>query len=108
MAVTMFEDLAKEIAVPANGILSRTIHRDDTANVVLFGFAPGEQLSEHTAAVPAIMHFLDGTGEVIIDGHKYSVQGGSWFCMPPHTPHTVVATTPLTMLLTLIAAAAAK
>jgi len=28
--------------------------------VVVFGFAQGEELSEHTASMPAVLHFLQG------------------------------------------------
>jgi quercetin dioxygenase-like cupin family protein len=105
MSLTVFLDLAEEISVPPDGTLSRTIHRDETAKVVLFGFAPNQELSEHTASVPAIMHFLQGSGRVTIGGKTYDVGPNSWFFMPANTPHSVYATTELTMLLTMITAA---
>ncbi len=104
MSAIAIKDLLKEISIPPDGTLSRTIHRDDAVKVVLFGFAPGQELSEHTAAVPAMMHFLEGTGTVTIEGQRYEVGAGSWFYMTPNTPHTVTATTQLTMLLTLVTA----
>jgi hypothetical protein len=46
---TLFLDLAKEVQPPDRGILSRTLFSDDRLKTVLFGFAQGEGLSEHTA-----------------------------------------------------------
>jgi len=42
-------DLRAEAQVPPDGILSRTLHNDEQLKVVLFGFAAGQELSEHTA-----------------------------------------------------------
>jgi quercetin dioxygenase-like cupin family protein len=64
MTYTHFTDLAKEIPPPDKGILSRTLYNDDRLKVVLFGFAQGEELSEHTASMPAILHFLQGEASV--------------------------------------------
>lgn len=57
-AYTILNNLTLEIEPPVNGTLSRTIHQDDRLKAVLFGFAAGQELSEHTASTPAIMHFL--------------------------------------------------
>jgi quercetin dioxygenase-like cupin family protein len=34
------------------------LYNDDRLKAVAFGFAQGEELSEHTASMPAILHFL--------------------------------------------------
>lgn len=104
MTTVAIENLCKEISVPPDATLSRTLHRDDSVKIVLFGFAPGQELSEHTAAVPAIMHFLEGSGEVVIAGQRYAIQPNAWFYMAPNTPHTVTASSQVIMLLTLITA----
>ncbi len=54
----LLTDLARQIEVPTDGTLSRTIHQDERLKVVLFAFSAGQELSEHTASMPAIMHFL--------------------------------------------------
>ena len=46
-------DLMSEIS--PNTIISRTIYSDDHLKGILFGFAVGQELSEHTAAKPAIL-----------------------------------------------------
>ena len=48
-------DLAHQVELPLDGTLSRTLQQDERSKVVLFAFSAGQELSEHTAATPAIM-----------------------------------------------------
>ena len=70
-------DLAKEAEPPANGILSRTIFQDDRIKVVIFGFAQDEELSEHTAAKPAMLFFVKGEASVGLGDDVQEAQGGT-------------------------------
>ncbi len=88
--------------LPAKGILSQTIHDDDTVRVVLFGFATGEELSEHTASMPAIIHILQGEARVVVGGDGYDAQPGTWIHMAARLPHSVHANTPVIMLLLML------
>ncbi len=87
---------------PADSILSRTIHQDERVKVVLFRFAPGQELSEHTAAVPATIHIIEGTGELALGPDRMAVGPGTWAHMGARLPHSVRAATPLTMLLVML------
>ncbi len=53
-------DLAKEVEPPDDGILTRTVFNDDQVKAILFGFGAGQDFPNHTAAMPAIIHFLKG------------------------------------------------
>jgi len=44
-------DLVEQAKVPETGILSQTLQNDERTKVILFGFAPGQELSAHTAAI---------------------------------------------------------
>lgn len=99
---TCFYDLGTEVAPPDDGTLSRTLHNDDNAKVVLFGFAAGEELSEHTAAMPAIIQIIKGEASLTIGGEAVSGKPGTWIHMPAKMPHSVKAQTPVVMLLTLL------
>ena len=58
---TFFEEISQAIdTIPTESIVSRTIYRDDHLKAIVFAFAPGQELSEHTASVPAIIQILDG------------------------------------------------
>lgn len=102
MNYTLFLELAKEVAPPQDGILSRTLFQDDKLKVVLFGFGAGHEMSEHTASKPAIMHFLHGQANVTLGSDAHEVGAGAWMHMPPNLPHSITAKTPTTMLLLLL------
>ena len=87
---------------PTDSIVSRTVYKDDSVRVILFAFAPGEKLSEHTSSYPAILHFLDGEAEVSLGGETIAAQPGAWIYMAPNLPHSIEAQTAVHMLLTMI------
>lgn len=99
----LFPNLAEMApAVPEDSILSRTIYKDERLSAVLFSFAAGQELSEHTSAFPAILHFLSGRARVKLGADEFAVEAGAWARMAPQLPHTIVAETPVTMLLLLL------
>lgn len=87
----LFADLAAEATVPARGIHSQTLSDVDGVELVLFAMAPGERLSEHTSARPAIVHVLVGTGSVELDGKRHALTAGLWFRMRAGIRHAIVA-----------------
>lgn len=95
-------NLAETVEPPEDGIISRTIHNDGRLKAVVFGFGGGQELSEHTAALPAVMHFLSGTAEVTLAGEKSVATAGTWVHMPAGMPHSILAKTPVVMLLLLL------
>lgn len=97
-----FANLDLEIVPPADGTLSRTILQDEHLKAVLFGFAAGQELSEHTASMPAIMHFLSGEAEVTLGPDRIEAKPGAWIHMPPQMPHSIRANSPVVMLLLLL------
>jgi len=101
---TCFTDLATEVTPPEDGTLSRTLHNDDNAKVVLFGFAAGEELSEHTASMPAILQIIRGEATLTIGEETVAGRPGTWIHMAAKMPHSVKTQTPLVMLLTLLKA----
>jgi quercetin dioxygenase-like cupin family protein len=96
------DDLVDDAKVPERGILSQTISDRDDVRVVLFSFAPGEELSEHTAARPAIIEIVSGGADMIVAGEAMAGRPGTWVRMAPGTPHSIRATAPLVLLLTLL------
>ena len=99
MDYTFLANLQQECVLPEKGILSRVLHKDEHANVTLFGFAAGEELSAHCAPTPAVLYFLEGKAEVQLGDDKVEVQPGSFVYMPPMLPHGIAARTALRMLL---------
>src|SRR3954465_13839297 len=90
---TLFLDLVNEVQPPDKGILSRTLYNDDRLKVVLFGFAQGEELSEHTASMPAILHFLQGEAALTLGDDKHEAAAGTWVHMATGLRHSIQAKT---------------
>ena len=97
-----FLDLAKEAEPPTDGILSRTLFNDDKFKAVIFGFGQGEELSEHTASMSAMLFFVKGQGTLGLGGDVHEAQAGTWVHMPAALKHSIKAKTPLVMLLVLL------
>ena len=95
-------DLAKEAEPPADGILSRTLFQDDRFKAVVFGFGQGEELSEHTAAKPALLFFVTGEASVGLGDDTQEAKAGTWVHMSAGLKHSIKAKTPLVMLLVLL------
>lgn len=88
--------------VPPDSIVSRSLLNDDRASVTLFGFAPGQELSEHTSSYPAILHFLQGEADLTLGDDHLDARAGTWAYMPPRLPHSIRAKTPVVMLLSMV------
>jgi quercetin dioxygenase-like cupin family protein len=95
-------DLVKEAEPPADGILSRTIFQDDRIKAVMFGFGQGEELSEHTAAKPAMLFFVKGEATVGLGDDVRDAQVGTWVHTPAILKHSIKAKTHVVMLLVLL------
>ncbi|MDR3378619.1 MAG: cupin domain-containing protein [Verrucomicrobiae bacterium] len=93
--------LNEETQFAANGIVSRTLLRTAGLRVVLFGFAQGQELTEHTSTQNAVVQVLSGEAEFSLASKLHAVKVGDLIYMPPNLPHAVRATTQFSMLLTL-------
>lgn len=98
----LIRHLAGEVTIPEHGILSRTIYADDQVKAVIFGFDTGQELSEHTASMPAVIHLLDGEAEITLGEDRHDAGPGTWVHMAAGVRHALVARTPVVMLLLLL------
>ncbi len=99
---SVFLDLSREVEIPAEGTLSRTLYRDDQIRVVVFAFDEGQELTDHTAAVPALVQLVAGRIRLDLDGDPVELEPGSWVHMDANLTHAVLALEPSVMLLTLL------
>ena len=99
MTYQFFADLAAEVPIPKNGILSRTLYSDDHVKVLVFGFAPGQELSAHTAPMAASLYFVSGEATLTLGEHTHEAKAGTYVHMPPQLTHGIVAKTPVVMML---------
>jgi quercetin dioxygenase-like cupin family protein len=93
--------LPAETQYAPNGIVSRTLLRTANSRTVLFGFAEGQELTEHTSTQHALIQILSGSCEFSLSGVSRTLKTGDLLYMPPNLPHAVKATEQFSMLLTL-------
>jgi len=99
----LIPNLVKHVTeIPANSILSQTISQDEKARYILFTFAPGEELSEHTASKQAVLYFVKGEADLTLGEDKTTAEAGTWVRMPPNLAHSIYAKTEVILLLELI------
>ncbi|MFI7642729.1 cupin domain-containing protein [Nonomuraea sp. NPDC049400] len=99
---TLFADLTAELEIPDNGTLSRLLYRDDQVRVVGFAFDAGQELTEHSSALPVVIQVIQGRLSLTFDQDKVEATPGTWIRLPPRLPHTVQAVEPTIMLLTML------
>ena len=88
--------------IPSDSIVSKTIQNNEYIKSVIFGFASGQELSEHTASMPAIIHVLEGEFHIKLGMDQRVAQPGTYIYMDPKVPHSIKARKPAKMLLILI------
>lgn len=100
--------LADATQFSPQGIVSRTLLSVPGLRVTLFGFAPGQELTEHSSGSRAIIQILSGTSSWTIAGEPRVIRAGELLHLPPGTPHAVRAEEAFSMLLTLVRAPAER
>ena len=95
-------DPTSEVTIQPGAVVSKVVDRGDGMNVTVFGFDAGEELTEHQASGAAVVQVLSGRLRFTVDGEELELAPGSWLHMTPGTPHSLLATQPTMMLLTLV------
>lgn len=99
---TFIANLAAELEIPEDGTLSRVLYKDDQIRLVLFGFDTEQELTEHTASLPAVLQIISGRAEITLGSETFTAEPGCWIHMEAQLPHSVVALEPTVLLLTLL------
>lgn len=101
---TFLADLVNTTEIPVEGTLSKVVYKDDHVRVVIFAFDQDQELTEHTAALPAIIQVLSGHLRLTMGSETFEAKPGDWAHMSAGLPHSVEAIEPSIMLLTLLPA----
>lgn len=101
-SMTDVADIADLVEVATQSTVSRTILREEGVRLVLFAFDVGEELSEHTAAMPVLLQALDGRFEITAAGRSVTLVPGGVIHLGTRTPHSVLALEPGRLLLTML------
>lgn len=97
---TFYDNLTDSITdIPSDSIVSKTVFKSDNQKAILFGFAAGQELSDHTSSLNAILHIIKGEGLIRVEGETISANMGTWIHLQPEVVHSVIASSELFMLL---------
>jgi len=92
--------LLGELPVPASGLATRILHRDDHLTAVMLAFAAGHELKTHQAPGAATVQILEGRAAFTLGGETREMAAGALVAMAPGAVHAVTALTPMVLLLT--------
>jgi quercetin dioxygenase-like cupin family protein len=95
-------DVASLVEIQPDSTVSRTVLQAEGARVVLISFDAGQVLTEHTAAVPALLQVLDGHLRITADGRTVDVRPGGLVHLEARLPHAVEAVEPSRLQLTML------
>lgn len=89
--INLSENAMDPVAIPAQSILSSSLLENDHLKWISFQFAEGQELSEHTASMPAIIQITQGTFDCKIGIETCKLGAGTLIYMEPNTPHSLKA-----------------
>ncbi|MBX3435251.1 MAG: cupin domain-containing protein [Pirellulales bacterium] len=101
-ATSVVADWNDLVEATPDATVTKTLYDSPAARLVLFAMDAGQQLTDHSAAKPALVQVLDGTIEFDVSGAKHELRAGGWVAMPAGELHAVRAVEPARFLLTLL------
>ncbi|GAB3140755.1 hypothetical protein GCM10027290_12090 [Micromonospora sonneratiae] len=102
LVMTDLADVASLVDIAPDSTVSRTVLKAEGTRLVLFSFDEGQELTEHTAAVPTLVQVLDGRLLVTAAGRQVELRPGGVIHFGTRLPHAVLALEPSRMLLTML------
>lgn len=99
---TLISAIASQVEIPADGILSKPISSDEHLRATLFGMSAGQEMSEHTTTMEALLQILEGEADLTLGDDPHRARAGDWIRMSPNLRHSIKAVTPLKMFLVVL------
>jgi quercetin dioxygenase-like cupin family protein len=100
--LTVIDDVTELITVQPDATVSRVVMQAVGARVVVFTFDTGQELTEHTAAVPVLLQVLSGRLAVTAADRTVELRPGGLVHLAARLPHAVVAQEPTLLVLTML------
>jgi quercetin dioxygenase-like cupin family protein len=100
--MTDIAELAGLVEVQPDATVSRTVLTAEGARLVLFAFDAGQELTEHTAAMPVVLTALSGHLRITADGRTVDLRPGGVVHFGTRLPHAVEALEPSTLALLML------
>jgi quercetin dioxygenase-like cupin family protein len=101
-AYTLINALPSCVEMPEDGILSKPISTNNYLRATLFALSAGQEMSEHTTTMEALLQILEGEADLTLGDDPHRAGPGAWIRMSPNLRHSITAVTPLKMLLVVL------
>ncbi len=100
--LTIVSDTKMEAVRADDGPQPTVLFENERAKVIVGGLQAGQQIPVHPEAL-AVYHFLEGRGQMLVDGEAIEVGPGATVVTPAGSTRGVIAETELSFLATRIA-----
>ncbi len=85
-----------------HAILSKTIIKKTTGNILVSAFDAGEEIQEKVSPFDMFVQVIDGAAEIFINDKKYKVKLGEGLIIPAHARYRLNANEQFKMISTII------
>ncbi len=85
-----------------NAVLSKTIVRKLTGNIIVSSLDTGEGFSEKISPFDTFIQIIDGKAEIVIDGESTILETGDGIIVPAHHSNSMKANERFKMISTVI------
>ncbi len=82
--------------------ISKNFFKTDGFRAMMFSFAAGEELTDHSSKKQGILHVLSGKGVFATESETVQLEENSWIHIPAELTHRVKAESDLHFLLYLV------
>ena len=81
--------LKELISIQPGQIISMALSKNEKANIILFGVAEGEGISEEAYETDTLYYILEGQMPLFIDTKEYILEAGDCIAVPAGTLHAI-------------------
>ena len=96
------KNITDMIEYPSEGVLSRSIVKNDKMDVDLFCMAAGTEIGNHTSTKQGYVHVVEGNGIFNLEGEDIIMKEGQFIFMKENAVHSLKAVGNTAFILCLI------
>jgi quercetin dioxygenase-like cupin family protein len=98
----VFTGTVDAIPITEAATTSRVVVDNDAARVVIFSFDTGQELTEHTATLPVVVHLLTGAMSFLVGDERHELRPGDVVYLAPNEVHALEAREPSLLSLVMV------
>lgn len=93
------DELSSQLPYNPQKFQSRIVFENGQQKTILFAFAEGQGLKEHTTAHDVLLVVLEGSCTFSMQGEAQELQAGQVYTIPATVPHALTALSDFKMIL---------